>query len=146
MSEAKGRQVPNWFWIVAILAMLWEAVGCYFYLMQVRMGPAELSALPKAQADAFAGMATWQWSVFAIAVWSGLAGAVALLARSRWAIPLLAVSLIAAIIQYGYTFAATPILSTMPVAEAVPLPAAVIVIGALLVWFASSARRKGWLR
>lgn len=141
-----GRSVPSWFWIVAVLAVLWEAVGCYFYLMQVRMGPAELAALPKAQADAFAGMATWQWSIFAIAVWVGLAGALALSVRSRFAVALLAVSLVAAIVQYGYTFAATPILSTMPVAEAIGLPAAIIVIGAALVWFASTARRKGWLR
>lgn len=143
---ANERSVPGWFWMVGGLAVLWEAIGCYFYLVQVRMGPAELAALPQAQADAFAGMATWQWSVFAIAVWIGLAGALALLLRSRWATPLLAVSLVAAIIQYGYTFAATPILSTMPAMEAVPLPAAIIVIGAILVWLALAARRKGWLR
>ena len=34
---------PAWYWIVAILAFLWEATGCYFYLVQVRMGPAELA-------------------------------------------------------------------------------------------------------
>lgn len=144
MSE-RGT-VPVWFWIVAVLALLWEATGCYFYLMQVGMGPEELAKLPKAQADAFAGMASWQWSVFAIAVWTGLLGALALLLRSRFATALLAVSLIAAIIQYGYAFAATPLLSTMSLAEAVALPATIIVLGAVLLWFASVARKKGWLR
>lgn len=146
MESGMRTPVPAWFWIVGVLAVLWEAVGCYFYLMQVQMGPADLAALPKAQGDAFAAMPAWQWSAFAIAVWVGLAGALALLLRSRWATLLLTISLIAAIVQYGYTFLATPILSTMPVGEAIGLPAAVIVIGLLLVWFAGHAGKRGWLR
>lgn len=145
MSGAAASRVPVWFWIVAVVAVLWQAIGCYFYLVQVRMGPAELAALPEAQANAFAAMASWQWAVFAIAVWSGLAGAVALLLRRRIAASLLLVSLIAAAIQYGFVFVATPILETMPAGEALALPLTVIVVGALLVWFASHARRRGWL-
>lgn len=136
---------PFWFWIVTLLAVLWEATGCYFYVMQVGMGPDELAALPKAQGDAFAAMPSWQWGVFAVAVWSGLLGALALLLRSRFAVPLFAVSLLAAIIQYGYTFLATPILSTMTTAEAVPLPVAIIALGAVLLWFAATARAKHWI-
>ena len=139
------RGVPGWYWVVALLALIWEGIGCYFYLAQVRMTGADLAALPAAQAEAFGAMSTWQWSVFAIAVWVGLAGAVALLLRMRWAPWAFAVSLIAALIQYGYTFAATPILQRMSPAEALPLPVAIIVIGALLLWFASRSKARGWL-
>lgn len=137
---------PAWYWIVAGLALLWEAVGCYFYLVQVRMGPAELAQLPPAQADAFAGMAGWQWAVFATAVWVGLLGAIGLLLRRRWASLALWVSLLAAAVQYGYSFFATPLLQRMPASEALPLPIAIIVIGLMLVWFAGFAANKGWLR
>lgn len=137
---------PAWYWIVAVLALLWEGVGCLAYLMQVRMGPTELAQLPPAQAEAFAGMAAWQWSVFAIAVWIGLVGALGLLLRRRWASLGLWVSLIAAAIQYGYTFFATPILQRMPASEALPLPIAIILLGIVLVWFAGFAANKGWLR
>jgi len=90
-------------------------------------------------------MAQWQWSVFSIAVWSGLLGAVGLLLRKSWAYWLLLVSLIAAIIQYGYVFAATPILDRMPAGEALPLPVTIIVVGVLLVWFGGIAKKRGWL-
>jgi ABC-type xylose transport system permease subunit len=144
--DAQANKVPVWYWAVAALATAWEAIGCFFYVMQVRMGPAELAQLPPAQANAFRGMAAWQWSVFAIAVWIGLVGAVALLLRRRLAVPALIVSLVGAIIQYGYTFAATPLLSTMPASEALPLPICIIVIGGFLVWFALAANRRGWPR
>ena len=137
---------PAWYWIVAILAFLWEATGCYFYLVQVRMTPADLAALPPAQAEAFASMATWQWATFAVAVWIGLTGALGLLLRRRWASLALWVSLIAAAVQYGYTFFATPILERMPASEALPLPITIIVLGLVFVWFAGFAANKGWLR
>lgn len=137
---------PAWYWIVAVLALLWEGMGCAAYLMQVRMGPAELAQLPPGQAEAFAGMASWQWAVFATAVWVGLLGAIGLLLRRRWASLALWVSLIGAVIQYGYTFFATPLLQRMPASEALPLPIAIIVLGLILVWFAGFAANKGWLR
>lgn len=145
MNEKARNAVPTWFWVVAALASLWQAVGCFFYLMQVSMDAADYAALPEAQADAFRGMAAWQWSVFAVAVWSGLLGAVGLLLRRRWAIWALLVSLVAAAVQYGYTFLATPILQTMDPGEALGLPIVIIVVGALLVVFSRMSIRRGWL-
>ena len=137
---------PAWYWIVAVLALLWEGMGCAAYLVQVRMGPAELAQLPAAQAEAFAGMAAWQWGVFAVAVWTGLLGALGLLLRRRWASLGFWLSLIGAAVQYGYTFFATPILQRMPASEALPLPLTIIVLGIVLLWFAGFAANKGWLR
>ena len=137
---------PAWYWIVAVLAFLWEAMGCYFYIVQVRMGPAELAQLRPVQAEAFASMASWQWAAFAIAVWAGIAGAIGLLLRRRWAVWGFWLSLIAAAVQYGYTLFATPLIERMGAAEALPLPITIIVLGLVLVWFAGFAANKGWLR
>ena len=122
---------PGWYWLIAFLALLWEAFGCYIYLS---------IALSSDKGD-YAVLSTWQWSVFAIAVWVGLLGAVGLVLRQRWAILALAVSLIAAIIQYGYAAATTGLNP-----DAVPLVATVIIVGLLLVVFASFAGKRGWLR
>lgn len=146
MDESALPRPPAWYWIVAILALLWEATGCYFYVVQVSMDATDLAALPAQQAAAFAAMKTWQWAVFAIAVWSGLAGAIGLLLRVRWlAVWGLWLSLIAALIQYGYAFT-TPEIQAMPAAEALPLPLSIGLIGLVLVLFAGSAANKGWLR
>jgi hypothetical protein len=146
MGEDATPAVPAWYWIVGGVAFLWEATGCFFYVVQVRMGPAELAQLPPAQAEAFASMAIWQWAAFATAVWVGLLGAIGLLLRRRWASLGFWVSLIAAAVQYGYTFFATPILERMPASEALPLPIAILVLGLVFVWFAGFAANKGWLR
>lgn len=121
---------PGWLWAVAAFALLWEGFGCAQYLMAVTQG-----------ADALPG---WVMATFAIAVWGGLAGAVALLLRRRLAVTFLLVSLIAAMIQYLYVFLALPVEVLSPGVVAVPI--AVIVIGCLLLWFAREAGRRRWLR
>jgi hypothetical protein len=134
MDGRMDRAVPMWFWLVAALALLWEAFGCYIYVSQ--------SLLPDTQREVgYAQMASWQWGVFAIAVWSGLIGAVLLLLRNRWAAPLLLVSLLAAAVQYGVAAAQGGIAP-----EARPIAAAVLAVGVALVIFSSRARRAGWLR
>jgi len=129
-----AARVPGWFWAVAGLAVLWEGYGCYEYASQ--------SLVPDEERQGgYAAMRDWQWGVFAIAVWSGLIGAVLLLLRSRWASWLLLVSLVAAALQYGYAAAQRGIPS-----EAMPVAVAVLGVGVALVIFASRAARRGWLR
>ena len=146
MGESTASGPPAWYWVVAVLALLWEATGCYFYVVQVSLDGTDLAALPPLQAAAFAAMKPWQWAMFAIAVWSGLAGAIGLLIRNRrLAVGGLWLSLIAALVQYGYAFT-TPEIRAIPAAEALPLPISIGVIGLALVLFAGSAANRGWLR
>jgi hypothetical protein len=133
-DDVATRAVPAWYWIVAGLAVLWEGFGCYIYVTE-SLARGEAGAM-----DSYATMASWQWGVFAVAVWSGLIGAIGLLLRKRWAVLALLVSVIAAVIQYGYE-AAT---NTLP-GDAMPVAVSVVVIGLLLVAFANYSGRKGWL-
>lgn len=127
------RAVPAWYWIIAMLAVLWEGFGCYVYLSQTLM--------PEASREAgYATMAKWQWGVFAIAVWSGLIGAIGLLLRKGWAFVALLVSLAFAAIQYGYEAATDGI-----PADAIPIAISVIIVGLLLVAFANHAKKRGWI-
>lgn len=136
---------PTWFWIVAVLAILWECMGCISYLREVMMTPADLAALPAAQRDIWLMMPSWLFGVFAIATWIGLAGTVALLLRRRIARTLFIVSLIAILVQFGWVFTQTPVLKTMTFGEAAGLPIVIAVIGAVLVWFSGLAMKRGWL-
>ena len=45
----------------------------------------------------------------------------------------------------GWVFLATPALAKLG-ASAIVLPACIIVIGAVLVWFSGIAAKRGWLR
>ncbi|HEX4738889.1 MAG TPA: hypothetical protein VH331_15155 [Allosphingosinicella sp.] len=145
MDGGTKPAVPAWYWIVAVLAFLWEAGGCYAYLTQVTMKVADMGAMPAAQRDLWMSMPLWIWSAYAVAVWVGLTGALALLLRQRWARAAFIVSLVAAILQFGWVFLATPALAKLG-AGATALPICIIVVGAALVWFAGDATRRGWLR
>lgn len=140
----RGR-VPGWYWAVAAVALLWEAMGCYAYLTQVSMEPAALARLPAEQRDIWAAMPGWAVGAYAVAVWAGLLGALGLLLRQSWARLAFAASLLGVIVQFGWTFLATPILSTMGVSAAA-FPAFILVVAALLLWFAGMATKRGWLR
>ena len=145
MATAYENRVPAWFWIVSGLALLWEAMGCYAYVTQVSMTADQLTAMPEGQRELWASMPAWVTAAYAIAVWGGLLGAIALLLRRGWALPLFAISLLAVLVQFGWSFLIAGAAEKVG-SSAYALPAAIIVIGALLVWFASTASRRGWLR
>jgi hypothetical protein len=134
MQETFERSVPAWFWIVAVLAVAWEAFGAYTYTSQ--------SLIPDAErVGDYKTMQSWQWGVFAFAVWTGLLGAVALLLRRRWATLMLLISLISAVVQYGYAAVSGGISS-----EALPIAIAILTVGLILVIVSSRSARAGWLR
>lgn len=138
-------RVPGWYWAVAAVALLWEAMGCYAYVTQVSMDSAALAQLPAEQREIWMAMPGWAVGAYAVAVWAGLLGAVGLLLRRSWAKLAFAASLIAVIVQFGWSFLATPILRSMG-ASAALFPAFILIVTALLLWFSGHATRRGWLR
>lgn len=140
-----GGRVPGWYWAVAALALLWEALGCFAYLNQVSMDSAALAGLPAEQREIWTAMPGWAVGAYAVAVWAGLLGAVGLLLRRRWARLAFTASLAGVVVQFGWTFHATPILRTMG-ASAAAFPAFILIAAALLLWFSGLAAKRGWLR
>lgn len=143
MEDAVKPAVPAWFWIVAVLALLWEAMGCFSYLTEVGMvaGKAGHTA---AEAAVWGAMPAWAWCAFAIAVWVGLSGALLLLMRMALARVAFALSLVGAIVQFGWAYAMGG--AGRMGAAAAALPVCIIVVGIFLVWFAGMAARRGWIR
>jgi hypothetical protein len=139
-------KAPTWYYVVAGVLTLWALIGCYSYLAQVMMSAADLAALPAAQRDMIAALPSWITALYAIAVWSALAGAICLVLRRKFARSAYIVSLVAIIIQFGWTLTALPIIQTMGFAEAAGFPIFIAVVGAVSVWFAGKAKMNGWLR
>lgn len=142
MEDAARRAVPAWFWLVAVLALVWEAIGCFAYLAQVGMITGKYAQGPAEQTAAWNAMPVWVWCAFAVAVWVGLSGALLLLARNRLARAAFFVSLLAAVIQFGGAY----LIGDAAKLGSRVMPAIVIVLGAFLVWFSGMAARRGWLR
>ncbi len=145
MNNIGKPAVPTWYWVAAIVAVLWSIMGCLSYINEVTMTEADIAALPAAQAELNRWQPGWLKAVFAVAVWSGLGGAIGLLLRKAWSVMLFNISVIAIVILFGYVFAASGIFEKMSFMEAAAFPIFIFVAGLAMLWFARSSRAKGWL-
>jgi hypothetical protein len=139
-----SKTVPVWVKIVSIVLLLWSLVGLWAFYSQSTMTPDMMARLPPDEQAIWSAMPSWLWGVYAVAVLSGFAGAVLLLMRKALSVALYLVSLIAIVVQFGYVFAATPLLRTIGPSSAL-FPLFIFAMGAAALWFALSWRGKGWI-
>ena len=86
-------RTPVHLWIVAILATLWNAFGCFDYLMTQTGNDQYLAHFADPQRVYFESFPMWMEAAWACGVWGGLLGSLLMLARSRHAVAAFAVSL-----------------------------------------------------
>jgi hypothetical protein len=144
MSSEIHSKVPAWFWLLAILAVLWNLVGVASYLMDVTLSEEALAQLPEAQRNLRAATPSWVTGCYAIAAFAGALGSIALLVRKAWAKLLFAVSLAAVILQMGYVFIGMNASEVLG-AAAMIFPAIIIVLGIFWLWFSMLSQKRGWL-
>ena len=152
MDHATSGRAPVHLWIVGALALLWNAFGCYDYLMTrmrdtdylAKMMPTVDPNAALAWVDAFPIWAQFGWG---LGVWGGLIGAILLLVRSRWAVLVLGLSLLGAVLGLGYQARAAPPLAGMEDSTAAAvMPYIIIGVALALFVYARSMRAKGVLR
>jgi hypothetical protein len=145
MNTSSSYPVPKWFSAVAIVALLWNLMGCAAYLMDVRMSPEDVLKLSAAQQQLYASRTLWAVSATAIAVWMGALGCVGLLLRKAWAFPVLLLSLVGVIVQDFGLFVLTDAAKIAGPVVFV-LQGLVLVIAIALVWWARRGVTRAWLR
>lgn len=135
---------PTWFWVVSIIALLWNLMGVFNYLNQAFNQQAILETLDQAQREAFEGIPAWATAAFALAVFSGTLACIGLLLRKKWARPLFILSLLAAVVQFiHWLFISNAVEAFGPSTYAMPV--IVIIIGICLILFSKKGIEKGWL-
>lgn len=134
-----------WFWVIAVLALLWNLMGVAAYLGQSFMSDAQIAeAYGAEQAAAIAAQPSWYTAVFALAVFGGAIGCFGLILRKTWAVWPLWLSLICVILQNIY-FALNGIFADIhggQWAMTVLIP----IVAIFLVWFARRKTAAGILR
>jgi len=136
---------PAWFWLVAVLALLWNLFGLAMFWFSVTMTPEQLAQLPQAQREVTEGYPAWLWGVHGVAVVTGSLGSLLLLLRRKVALAVFWVSLLAVLALFAYALFPGRMLELMGPAQALPMPLAVIVVAVLLVWFSRRAIARGWI-
>jgi hypothetical protein len=146
MATTAQVRTPAHLWIVGVLALLWNCFGCYDYLMTNLKNQAYLAQFGADQLAYFDSLPGWLTAFWALGVWGGLAGALLLLARSRHAVPAFVISLIGAVVGLGYQMFMTQMPASMKTGVMGFMPWVIIIIAALLLWYAWSVGKKGILR
>ncbi|HVI05125.1 MAG TPA: hypothetical protein VM711_03420 [Sphingomicrobium sp.] len=146
MATTAQAKAPAHLWVVGILSLLWNAFGCYDYLMTNLRNQAHLSKFTAEQLAYFDSLPGWLTAFWAIGVWGGLAGAVLLLARSRHAVLAFGLPLIGAIVGLGYQMFLARMPASLKTGMMGVMPWVIIAVAALLLWYAMNSEKRGVLR
>lgn len=136
---------PVTFWIVSILALLWNLMGTFQFIILMTVTPEALADLPPEQQQLLTDVPAWANIAFGITVFASVAGCILLLTRKASAVPVFSIAFAAIMVQMVYTLAMSKAIEINGPAGLL-MPALIILVGAFLIWYARKARSLGWLR
>ena len=144
MSELVGARPPGWFRLLSILALVWNLIGVAMYLQKVGLFGDPLAGLSDAERTLAESVPAWVTGAFAIAVFSGLVGAIGMVLLKKWSLPLLTVSLLGVLAQCGWILFVSEAREVHGL-TGIAMPALITLIAILLVWLARTGSNRGWL-
>ena len=136
-SATVGRKTPWHVWVVGVLTLLWDGAGAYTIMMAQAGG---LPDLTPDEAVYYAAQPLWFVVATDVALLGAIAAGVALLVRSRMAVGLFAVSLVAILVTNIYDLAAGA--SRALVSQGALIVTAIIVVLAILQLVYARAMQK----
>jgi len=148
---ATQLRTPVHLWIVGVLALLWNAIGAFDYLMTRMRNTDYLASMmptvdPNAMLAWIDGFPIWASFGWGLGVWGGVAGSILLLMRSRWAVPVFAASLLGAVMGLGYQIVAAPPLAGAEGVVNDAMPYVIIGVALAQLLYARAMKAKGVLR
>ena len=127
------------FYIIAVLALIWNLMGVGAYLIQAFMTEEMIATLPEEQqAEFLVEHPAWYTALFALAVFGGALACILLLARKKLAYYLFIVSGVCAIAQQGYLLATVELSSVV-------MPIMIIIFCIFLIWYSKRSITEGLL-
>ncbi|MDT8436651.1 MAG: hypothetical protein RRA92_07830 [Gemmatimonadota bacterium] len=144
-EDGVASRPPRHLWIVGILALLWNLMGAYDYLMTETQNESYMGKFTPEQLDFFYGFPTWVVAAWAIAVWGGLLGTVLLLLRKRLAAPVFLVSFLAMVLTSLHNFVLSDGAAVMG-GGGVAFSGVIFVVALALWLYARAMAKRGVLR
>lgn len=134
---------PHWsFWVIAVLALIWNLMGCANYLMH--MNAEYVASLPESYQSGIGDHPVWATSAFAIVEFEAAIGCILLLIRKSYVLYILALSLIGMGGVLIYAVVGVFVLGT---GGPLSLGGTTIyfVVAIVLVWYTDLAIKKNWI-
>jgi hypothetical protein len=133
------------FWIISVLALLWNLMGVAAYIEHVTMTQEVLLAKPIEEQQLYADIPVWATAAFAIAVWGSTLGCILLLLRKKLATPVLSISFAAVLVQMVHSLVISKSIEVYGPGGMI-MPIMIMLVGAFLIWYSRKATALGWLK
>ncbi len=146
-TDAASRRVPWHFWLVCVVAVLWNGFGAYDFTMSLTQGDDYFQSMGMTEAmiAAYRQMPSWTIAVWALGVWGSVAGALLLVLRSRYALHAFVASLLGLVASLFYTFLLSD-LGALAGTMGMIMNTVIFAGCVFFVWYARAATRWGILR
>lgn len=133
---------PHWaFWVISIIALLWNVAGSANYIMQTNS--ANVANMPQSYQAFIEARPAWATAGFAITVFAAVIGCILLLLKRYSAMFLFIISTIALM---AVSIHATLFISANPSYTSIILGVGSSVLVALfLLWFTKFSKSKNWI-
>ncbi len=135
--------IPSWFNIAAILALVWNLLGVMAFVSQVMMTPEMIAELPVVEQELYNAVPLWASVAFAVAVFAGALGSVALLMKKSICYPLFVASFVGAVTQMFHSFFISNSYEVYGPSGTI-MPIMVLIIGLMLVFFSAKGHKNDW--
>ncbi|MEE8306855.1 MAG: hypothetical protein V3R81_06290 [Gammaproteobacteria bacterium] len=126
---------------MSALGLIWNAAGLAAFFMQMTM---DLATLPDAQRIFYETTPAWATASFAVAVFGGVIGCLALLLRKSWALTMLLICLAGIVLQISHSLVISNGIEVFG-SDGIILPIMTFSIAVFLIWFAKHSKQQGWL-
>lgn len=140
MSDETRAKVHWSFWIVGVVALIWNGMGSMNYVFQ--MTAESVEAYREIEQAIITNRPAWATAAFAVGVFGGVVGAVLLLLRKAAAINVFIVSLIGVVVVTAHTVSLG---LDMAVGEFVVIVVMSVAVAAFFVWYAKYAAQRRWI-
>ncbi len=140
-------KTPWHLWLVGVVAVLFNAIGVFDFVMSMTQGASYMASagMTQAQIAHYLQMPVWMTAVWAIGVWGAILGSVLILLRNRLAVPVFAVSLSAFLVSLLYTYVLTDGGAIMGTTMAI-VSAVITALLLFFLWYSRLMTRQGVLR
>ena len=133
------------FWLIGIVALLWNAMGAMDYLMTQTRNDAYMSAFTPEQLAFFYGFPSWVIASWAIGVWGGVLGSLSLLLRRQAAVWAFLASLIGMVVTAFQNYVLSNGMEVVGDAFSLSFTGAIFLIALGLLLYAYALRKRGLL-
>ena len=132
------------YWLISIIALLWNCMGVAAYLGQAYMSDEALKMLPEENQLYFSNVPAWVTAAFAIAVFGGFLGSIGLIIRKKWANFLFVISFLALVAQHVYNFFIQNYVEMT--GSQMILPIVTFIVALFLIYFSKQNSEQGVLK